>query len=539
MGVMIELNNIPDDQLNTLRRQASMAASPQLPFSAIGYKSHYAGIFSHALPPFAWDWITEFFEKWESGVRRFGFKAHRGATKSTIWTIGFASYILAKYPVDGILIVQKSDTAGGKTSQAIADIVENSAGWKQMYPHLKADKAKRWAFEGYEIVDDSYSYQEWRQKVLDVRPKDNSFVGYGWANGGIVGMHPNWMFVDDILDEENTRSKRELKSVFDTMKGNVLQTLNRPPGESDPTAIFSYTPWYEDDFYAYIESTGLYHVMETPLITPAQPEDKDAFEWRQKYWVCAWPVKDPVKLVEDKLSEWGEMDFARMQMLDLTRAKGINLKREWLHEYPYERISPTWPVYFGVDYASSSDKLKMGDNDYFTVSIGRAMPGGGIVLVDGFREKLSMGESEERLKAIASLYPTLSTIGFEKLGKGYDAMWRLINSGLPIIPCPRDGEGKRSKGDRFERAGGLGPLFQFSQAWISDAETPFLKSFKDEWVSWPGGKNDDTLDSTYWMCYVAQGFLVPPEESDIIGVRKDRKISGFAQLASQLENKDG
>lgn len=516
-----------------------MSAAPRLPFSAEGYKAHYYGIFSHTLPPFAWDWIQEFFEKWNSGVRRFGFMAHRGATKSTIWTIGFASYILAKFPVDGILIVQKSDTAGGKTSQAIADIIENSAGWKQMYPNLVADKTKRWAFEGYEIVDTDYPYDEWRQKVLDVRPKDNSFVGYGWANGGIVGMHPKWMFVDDILDEENTRSKRELKSVFDTMKGNVLQTLNRPPGEDEPTAIFSYTPWYEDDFYAYIESTGLYHIMRTPLISPAAEGEKDAFEWRQKWWHCAWPVKDPVKLVEDKLAEWGEMDFARMQLLDLTRAKGINLKREWLHEFPYEKINPTWPVYFGVDYASSSDKLKMGDNDYFTVSIGRGMPGGGIVLVDGFREKLSMGESEERLKALASLYPTLNTIGFEKLGKGYDAMWRLINSGLPIIPCPREGEGKRSKGDRFERAGGLGPLFQFSQAWISDAETPFLKSFKDEWVSWPGGKNDDTLDSTYWMCYVAQSFLVPPEESDIIGVKKERNKSGFSQIARQLESNNG
>jgi hypothetical protein len=316
--------------------------------------------------------------------------------------------------------------------------------------------------------------------------------------------------------------------------------MNRPPDWDnerqweEPVAIFSYTPWYADDFYAYIESTSLYHIMETPLIKETEETSKGAFEWRSKYWTCAWPVKNPVKLVEQKLAEWGEMDFARMQMLDLTRAEGINLKREWLHEFPYEKINTSWPVYIGVDYASSSDKLKMGANDYYALAIGRGIPGGGIVLVDGYRAKLSQGESEEKLKAICALYPYLSLIGFEKLGKGYDTMYNLINSGLPIIPCPREGEGKRSKGDRFERAGGLGPLFQFSRAWISDLETPFLKAFRDEWAAWPGGKNDDTLDAVYWMCYVAQGLLIPPPDSDMLGIRKEHQKSAFATMGKQL-----
>jgi len=529
----------PLDELDKLRRGNSILLAPMLPFSAKGYEHHYAGIFSHNIPMFALDWVQEFFEFYDKGVRRFGFKAHRGATKSTVWTIGFSTYILATHPEDSILIVQKSDTAGGKTSSIIADTIEHNAGWKTMYPHLKPDKVKKWAFEGYDIVDSRIGYEEWRQKVLDRRTKDNSFVAYGWSNGGIVGMHPRWLFVDDILDEENTRSKREMNSVSSTMKGNVLQTLNRPPdwdSWEEPTAIFSYTPWYADDFYAYIESTGLYHVMETPLASPAEETDKGAFEWRGKYWVCAWEVKDPVKLMDSKVQEWGEMDFQRMQMLDLTRAEGINLKREWLHEFPYEKINPSWPVYSGVDYASSADKLKMGANDYYALAICRGIPGGGMVLVDGFRAKLSQGESEEKLKGICALYPELSLIGFEKLGKGYDTMHNLIASRLPIIPCPREGEGKRSKGERFERAGGLGPLFQFSKMWISDLETPFLKAFREEWASWPNGKNDDTLDAVYWAAYVGQGLLIPAPDSEDLGMRREHKPSGFATMAKQLES---
>lgn len=526
------------EELNLLQRQVAMQLAPNLPFGAAGYKQHYMGIFQHDLPPFAWDWVQEWFEAYKNGWRRFLCKAHRGATKSTVWTIGFNTYAIANFPEESTLTVQKSDTAGGKTSSAIADIIENNIGWKTMYPYLVPDKQKRWAFEGYDIVDTRIDYSSWRQKVMDAHPKDNSFVGYGWSNGSIVGMHPRWLFVDDILDEENTRSTREMEAVASTMKGNVLQTLNRPPewdhNWKEPVAIVSYTPWYEDDFYAYLESTGLYYLMETPLIKPAEEMDKGAFEWRNKYWVCAWPVKKPAEFVESKLKEWGELDFARMQLLDLTRAKGLNLKREWLHQFPYEKIDKTWPVYIGVDYASSADKVKDDKHDYFALAIGRVIPTGGVVMVDGLRMKLSQGEAEEKIKAIAALYPTLQIIGFEKLGKGYDIMHNLIQSNLPIMPCPREGDGKRSKGDRFERAGGLGPMFQFSRAWISDLETPFLRVFKDEWAAWPNGQHDDTLDAAYWMLYVSQGFLMVQPETEVLGERPVKKRSIFSRLGKAL-----
>jgi hypothetical protein len=537
----LDLSKYTPEEKDKMLRQANMMLAPQLPFSAAGYKAHYSGIFTHPLPSFGWDWIQEFFEFYDKGVRRFGYKAHRGATKSTIWTIGFSTYILASFPPDGILITQKNDSAAGKTSAFISDVIENNVGWKTMYPHLVPDKSKRWAFEGYEIMDTRLPYSEWRQQVADERPKDNSFVAYGWSNGGIVGMHPRWLFGDDWLDEENTRSKREMKAVLDTVKGNILQTLNRPPewdnekAYKEPVAILSYTPWYADDCYAYLESTGIYHIMETPLAKETDEKTKGAFEWRGKYWVCAWEVKNPQKLLDSKVQEWGEMDFQRMQMLDLTKAEGINLKREWLHEFPYEKINQTWPVYIGVDYASTSDQTKTKDRDYFSISIGRVIPSGGVVLIDGFRDKISSGDAESMVKSFARTYHPLE-IGFDKTGKGEDAFNRLRAAGLPMIECPPKGMGKRSKGERLEGQGGLGSAFQFSQAWISDLETPFLKAFREEWAQWPSGKNDDTLDSTYWMLYVAKAFLlVDTSNNDELGQKTEKKRSGFATMARQLE----
>lgn len=521
--------------LNLRRQQLAMVLAPELPFSAEGYREHYIGIFGWQLPPHGWDWMQEFFEAYNNGWRRFLVKAFRGATKSTIFTIGFGSYWLTKFENDAVMIVQKGDVPANKTSSAVASIIKDNAAWRQMYPDLVPDEPQGWGFNGYEVKNKSIDYGDWRREVLRLRPKDPSLVAYGWSSGSIVGSHPHLLLIDDIHDEENTASEREVDRVIRTLKGNILQTLNRPPDlEEDgdwkePTAIVSYTPWYPYDAYAYLESTGLYYQIETPLIEPARQGEDGAFQWRQKYWVMPWNIKEPQKYLDDKVQEYGEQDFARMQLLNLKAAEGLNLKREWLHEFPVDQIDPSWPVYFGVDYASTADKIRPGqDPDYFALAIGRGIPGGGVVIVDGIQLRLSQADSEKKVKALASLYPQLETIGFEKLGKGYDAMWSLISSGLPIIPCPMEGERLRPKGERFEKI--MAPMFQFSRVWISSAKTPFLKAFTDEWVGWPG-KHDDTLDAVYWLLYVAQGHTLIPDQKtqDLLGGHRSRKLSPFAQ----------
>jgi hypothetical protein len=501
------------EQIDEARRQTACLLAPKLPFGAQGYREHYIAIFGWSLPPFAWEWIQRCFEEYEKGERYFLIKAFRGATKSTVFTVGLATYILSKFPHYGILAVQKSDNAATQTSASIANIIEFNAGWKTMYPHLVPDKEQKWSASGYEIKDTSIPYEEWRQKVLKERTRDAGFIGLGWESGSIVGMHPRVLFIDDILDENNTNSERELNAVQRSLTSNILQTLNRPPDQEPPLCFVSYTPWYKNDCYAYLESTGVYkRIAVTPVVKEV---DEDGFVWRGKTYEIAWgkTLKDPVKYLDAKLSLFGEMDFARMMLLNLEAAEGMNLKREWLHDYVNATIGATWPVYFGIDYASSSDKLRDKKRDYFSLSMGKAIPGGGVVLFDGFRDHLSRAESEIKVRALASIWnPVL--IGFEKTVGSQDAMDSLISSGLPIMPCPGQGKRIRPKGDMFEGAGGLGPTFQFSRAWISDAQAPFLKAFRDEWVQWPNGQHDDTLDSTYWMLYVAQPYLMVPTETD-------------------------
>ena len=105
-------------------------------------------------------------------------------------------------------------------------------------------------------------------------------------------------------------------------------------------------------------------------------------------------------------------------MLDLEAVKGLNLKREWLHFYPSDEIDPSWPVFFGVDYASTADKLKAKNRDYFAMAIARGIPGGGIVVIDGIQRKISKAEALKLVIGHMGQYPNVHLIGVEKHRQG-------------------------------------------------------------------------------------------------------------------------
>jgi hypothetical protein len=120
-------------------------------------------------------------------------------------------------------------------------------------------------------------------------------------------------------------------------------------------------------------------------------------------------------------------------------------------------------------------------------------------------------------------------IGVDRLGKGEEFYVDLMTSRVPVLPVPREGGKSLSKGEKFEDV--LAKLFYNSQLWIGDVETPFLKSFKDEWVSWDGTQrtHDDTLDAAYSAAYIMQGNLIKPQPSSYI--RKEvRNKDPYAEL---------
>jgi hypothetical protein len=101
---------------------------------------------------------------------------------------------------------------------------------------------------------------------------------------------------------------------------------------------------------------------------------------------------------------------------------------------------------------------------------------------------------------------------------GTTALSKVIDKQAPVV------ESTGAKGKKFE--GQLGPLFRSSRVWISSQENEYLSHFRNEWLSYPDGAHDDTLDATYYMVYAAmmQGALaVNPEIDEEMAPWYDRK----------------
>jgi phage terminase large subunit-like protein len=285
------------------------------------------------------------------------------------------------------------------------------------------------------------------------------------------------------------------------------------------------TLWNEKDAYHSLLNTGLFKRVQTPIYVDADNpeirvgEEKVRPEWTGKYPVeelegkkiisIWWPAfnSDTIRVVKRSSPVY----FPAMYLCDLSAMKGKVLRREWLHEFPNEKINQTWPIYFGIDFASTEDKLKNRNRDYFALSVWAAIPGGGAILLDGIHEHLGSQEAVDRTRGLATLYPSLQIVGVEKWGKGEVFKDQLLfSTNLPIVPYPQAGTPVRSKGQRFQE--GLAPLFTTGRAWISDVHSPFIEDFIQEWVSWDGSKTstgyEDCLDAVYWGAMAAQGHLM-------------------------------
>jgi hypothetical protein len=453
--------------------KAEQKSDQQLPDSPDGFARFYELIYERRLPRHGLRWVRALYAARKAG-KGLIVEAFRGSSKTTTLTIAFTAFRIGNKPHKSNLLIQAGDKAASDTAQQIGDLIEHNYGWRQAFPDVRPDKEVAWGDNGFEVQRSGGDYDAWRAECAREKGKDPTFVGLGYRSAAIIGKHPTGMLVvDDIHDENNTRSARELETVVKILTGTIL-----PTATPKTWMLFVGTPWRYNDALAQMKSTGEFKFMRTPV-------KKTKPTWRAKF---------PQKEINKIRKMTGEAEYARMYLLDLKAAQGIHLKAEWLHPYPHEKVQLNWPVVMGIDYASTSDEVMDSKRDYFALAIGRVIPGGGLVM-DGFRAQLSQGEAEQQVKAFYGLYPNTQVIGVETAGKGEEFYYLLHRSvGLPVVPMHPGG---KSKAHRFEA--GMAPKFQYAQAWVADVETPFLRSFRDEWLRWPYGGHDDTLDAVYWM----------------------------------------
>jgi len=526
----VDIQNLTLEELEVLHKELLVQRARE--FSPGGYKAFFELLHKIPMHKKGEVWVEKAFE---AHGRDKGFldKAHRESAKTTIFSKFFLAFFIGHHPELSNIVVRINDEKATKTTQAVANIIEHDPTWKLVFPNIVPDKQKAWGAEGYEVKDDDIPYEQW-QKIKTKLLPDPTFVGYGYKSGSIIGSRVNGLFIgDDIHDEINTSSPRQLEAVKKWYK----ETMS-PVFMERCWKIWNYTPWLDNDLYAWLEATGNYELFETPLLEMVDEDDPRAEFWPEDprvpisggYYYRYWPEAWSWSRIVEKYGDAGQIGFARMFMLDLEATKGIKLKKDWLHKYPAADIDPSWPVFMGIDYASTWDKLKHRERDYFALAIARAIPGGGLVFVDGIRKRVSKGEALQITHSYANMYPTYQLIGVESIGSGKEfyndlLLSRDVSGGiLKLHEIPYH---EKSKGKRFEDW--LAPRCQAARIWFSSAENEFLRTFYDEWLTYDNGQFDDTIDSVY-MCAVAGEGYLPTKAERTFGFDKVEEPNPYEVL---------
>lgn len=439
-----------------------------------GYAQFYQLVMNRPLPKHGYRWIEKMYEAHSQGLGLLA-KAFRGSTKTTVMTNNFTAYRIGLEPIARNVIFRSSDDKAVESTERISTLVENNPAWKLIFPSVVPDKDSMWSSKGYNVKRTDIPYDKWSRMVIS---QDPCFAGFGYASATSLGSHPDGvMGMDDIDTETNTYSDKERaqtrKFLTDTAFPMIIPKKT--------WYFYNGTPWRDDDSMAYLEATGAFIVDSFP----AQEDGKETGN-------PTWPEMFDARELELCRKRMGSLGYARMMLLDIKAIMGQVLKVNWLHTYPYDKIDPMWPKVFGVDYASTQYEIGEKEKDRFSIGVECMIPGGGAIVIDGFVGNVSQGEAELKLMQWAGMYKPIR-IGVEDLGAGREFYSRLIrNPNLPVVPSK---VGNKSKGVRFEKE--LAPLFEFNKIMLSSQDNEFLKEFRDEWVSYPNGKHDDTLDSVW------------------------------------------
>ncbi len=462
-------------------------------FSPDGFAAFHGLVMGLPLLPHIREVVEEIFIAYEEN-KGLVVELFRGAAKTTSITVAFTAYLLGNFPENSFLFVQVGDDSASDNSLQVADIIDNNPGWKMVFPDIVPDKDRGWGASGYEVKRSGLSYPEWRQ--LNAGRKDPSFLGVGYKSRAIIGKRPFGLILDDINDENNTTSERELRKVIKILTGTIFPAANQ-----SKFRIVIGTPWAENDALHYCLTTEQFNHIKIPIRRDGK---------------LTWPEMYDEKAVEKERKLAGEIEFARMYLLDLSKTKGLVLKKDWLQSWGWDDIIDKWPVLMGIDYTSTEDPRKM-RGDYFVIAVGRVIPGNkGIVLEDGYRAKVSQADAEDAAYAWASKYPTLIGLGVEAIFSGKEFYNHLLNNAnmraLGVVPMPV--RFNKSKGYRYEKV--LAPLFQKGRVRVSDAENDFLRNFRDEWINWQGDAledqyHNDCLDAVYALLAqpAAQSYATP------------------------------
>lgn len=417
--------------------------------------------------------------------------------KTEIFCVAYPLRRICEDPDVRILIVQKTATEAEKTLAVIKVELERNGPLKRYY-------AVHWEeLTGQRDISNATGQVErqgrregaWQRRRIYVkrnrRSKDPTIEAVG-VGGAVIGGHFDVIILDDIEDDENTKTGERLKSLRRWFTGTILQ-LREPhtktlvvgtlktAGEDIYNFILN-NPRWECRVTAAILSHELSEIDYTPLLNEeGRVVDVDIHtEGVETLWPAKWPLRELLlEMLASIRSIW-----IREKLNDLRALAGSIFKREWFRyveraELPetFEQLGQIWDTAF--EESQSSDWS-------VCATLGRAE--GTVYVLDVYRARL---EFPALVAAMRSQYrrwrPQFVLV--EKRASGRSALQVLRQeSTIPLLAVDPGGR------DKTARARAVTPYYEGERV-VHVVDAPWLATFEDELTMFPDGAHDDQVDA--------------------------------------------
>jgi predicted phage terminase large subunit-like protein len=416
--------------------------------------------------------ICRMLEEYETRTR-FKLCLPRGWYKSTLCSIAYPLWRAVKNPNIRILLAQNTFANAASKLGAISNHVLGNDLFKALFPEVLPDKNCIWTKEKMCLK-------------RTVHSPEGTFEAAGTSTQ-VVSRHYDLIIEDDTVAPDLSDIGEE--NIAPT-KDDISQAIGWhrlvPPlltSIAKDQILVVGTRWFEKDLLSWIAENEPYYSSYTRACRERDGIPDETAE-------ASFPEQFPNEVLRQLEVAMGPYMFSCLYMNKPVRSGDMTFHLDWFQYYDMVPSERDLVYYTTLDPAGDPEDTK-GEPDYNVVATcAKSLVTGKVFLVDLFREKCNPDEVLDALFTHFRLYKPIKA-GIESVAYQKSLLY-YIRERMKAERCYTWVEGiTHGRKSKNQRILGLQPILKSGNLLIRRCHQVFVQ----EALSFPIGKNDDTLDA--------------------------------------------
>lgn len=396
----------------------------------------------------------------------------RGTFKSSVITVGFSLWQIAKDPNTRILISNATYPMAVSFLSQIKKHITGNERFKQVFGEMYTPT------------------EQWREDRISVSAeklthKEPTVWAYGMG-GNLVGSHFNMAIMDDVVARDNIGTKDQIEKTKNFYR-DVLDLIDPKQDGHKPLIIIG-TTWHWDDLYAWImdKKNNLsqdFAILRLP-----------AYEGEWGSGELLFPPRLSWKTLKGLKEQQGEYHFSAQYMLNPVPEKDQTFKPPFKYYEQTDIQGVEMNRFMTVDPALSESK----EADYSAIMVVGVDKDDSWYILDIWRDQCQPSQLIEQIFLMDEKWKPISvgleTTSYQRMLQ-YEIISQMKTRGryLSIKELKHAGMATQSKDERIRS---LQPRFQIGNIFLPErSANKFTEYLEDELSRFPRGRNDDMIDA--------------------------------------------